>query len=198
MVDHTRIRGFCAAFCFFAPEIVNDVSQQGATAVALEWWLVAGHWIFSFQAIWGLAFLAVNAGARRSIIGSVLNLPYTAFALLGLYGTSKRSLVFVATSLLFSLGTVWLFVLFTFLNYLGSRGNGRGWVVFAIYLPGLVVDILLIALNVPLVYYLHQMRQPASGDTQGDPSNNEPLSQREIMRQAHLRLGSQHRDETLL
>ena len=113
----------------------------------------------SFQIVWAAVFLAMSLTIRRSLIGSLLNLPYAVCALLGIYGALRLSYVYVGLSILSSLAVDLMFFSFATYAYVDSGEV----VILLMYYPWLGVDFFLLLACAPLVHRLYRCEHPRGG-----------------------------------
>lgn len=102
---------------------------------------------------------------RRSVlVGIILNPAYVGAALIGIGGALSLNWRIMAISLVMSFALFVCFIIFVILNYVGSvrADDGQAWVVLALFLPGLVVDIAVVALCIPSVQKLRATELVAS------------------------------------
>jgi len=97
-------------------------------------------------------------------VGIILNPAYVGAALIGIGGALSLNWRIMAISLVMSFALFVCFIIFVILNYVGSvrADDGQAWVVLALFLPGLVVDIAVVALCIPSVQKLRATELVAS------------------------------------
>lgn len=112
------------------------------------------------QVFWSAVYIAISFVRRGAAgrIGLALNPVLLGAALVGLHGTLRLSWPLLAISLLTSFVLFVTWIMFVMLNYIGAvrAGDDFAWVVLALFLPGLVVDLLIILACLPLLRALLQ------------------------------------------
>ena len=143
----------------FAQRGSGAPTQRPTPEPKLQFWLRIMIRVASFQIVWAAVFLAMSLTIRRSLIGSLLNLPYAVCALLGIYGALRLSYVYVALSILSSLAVDLMFFSFATYAYVDSGEV----VILLMYYPWLGVDFFLLLACAPLVHRLYRCEHPRGG-----------------------------------
>ena len=136
----------------FAQRGSGAPTQRPTPEPKLQFWLRIMIRVATFQIVWAAVFLAMSLTIRRSLIGSLLNLPYAVCALLGIYGALRLSYVYVALSILSSLAVDLMFFSFATYAYVDSGEV----VILLMYYPWLGVDFFLLLACAPLVHRLYR------------------------------------------
>ena len=199
LLTRLEINAFCSALTLTSDRaLVFPANGSGAPrqrpipGARLQLWLRVVIRMTSFQIIWALVFFVLSFSSRRSMIGTVLNLPYAGAAALGLFGALKLSYAYLSTSLLASLAVDVMFLSFCLWSFFDTGE----WIVLALYLPGLAVDVFVLSSCVPLVLHLYRAEHSAAYPVPPPPPESElaevvPMSARAQSRVPQPRAGPQ-------
>ena len=136
-------------------------SQRPIPSVNLQWWLACVLRALSFQLLWAAVFFVLSF--RRSPVGLLINPLYIIATLGGIYGATKLEWRAVAISLTALLFLICAFLLFVILNYVGDTTSAQSWVVLALFLPGLAVDLIIVIVCAPFVRRLYDAEKVRAG-----------------------------------
>lgn len=128
-------------------------SQRPRPSATIAGWVRCAVRLLSFQLLWAAAYFLLSLTARRVLLGVLLNPIYMGAAIVGLYGALTLSYVYVAVAIVSTYCCSVCFLAFIFLNYAGGvrAEDDRAWVVLALYLPAVTVDVIVVSLCVPLL-----------------------------------------------
>ena len=134
------------------PERGRLSSQRPQPSTRIIGWLRITLFLLALQVVWAAAYTVI-AFSRRWVMGMILNPGYVACACAGLLGCMMLDWRLLAVSISGSVFICVLFLAFVAANYAGAvRGEDpQAWVVLALFVPGLAVDLVIALLCLPLL-----------------------------------------------
>ena len=112
--------------------------------------------LLTFMFLWATLYFILSVSRRGSagVVGIFLNPPYMVSSLVGIYGCLTLNLFLVGMSCGFNFALCLAWMVFVVLNFAGSlnANNPQAWVVIAYFMPGIVVDLLICILTLPILF----------------------------------------------
>ena len=142
-------------------------SQRERMSPELEGWIRFTTRLLVVQVVWATIYVGVSLSRRGGAgrIGLFLNPVLAGSGVVGLVGTLSLSWPLLTISMVTSLTLFCAWITFVMLNYAGSldAGDPMAWVVLALFLPGLIIDLLIVIGCVPLLQALRraESQEPA-------------------------------------
>jgi len=166
----------CAVMCG-QPIVLSEQgrlrSQRPRPAAPLAGWIRLTVRLLVVQILWAGIFFVISFTRRggAGVVGLLLNPVYIGTGILGLVGSLWISWPLLAISLITSGSVLCAFVAFVLLNFFTSveAGDPGAWVVLALFLPGLCVDLLILLGCSPLLLALiraERMEAPGQVDVE--------------------------------